>query len=209
MTTIRRLADSCLLVTTSNGTTLIDPGFLSHDGSVVDLDTIGEVQRVLITHEHGDHVQPDFVRWLIDRGRDVTVHANQAVADLLIESGIETSDGDPAGVTSEDVLHETTPMGTAPPNRAFTVEGVLTHPGDSYQPTATAPVLALPLLVPWGSTLQSMEFARRLGPQQAVPIHDFYLSESGRRWITGIATNVLGADDIEVVPLDWGDSYTL
>ena len=209
MTTIRRLADSCLLVTTDQGTTLLDPGFLSHDAAVIDLDTIGEVQRVLVTHEHGDHVQPDFVRWLIGRGQDVTVHANQAVADLLAEHDIEVLSADPTGVTSEDVFHETTPMGTAPPNRAFTVEDVLTHPGDSYQPTTTAPVLALPLLVPWGSTFQSIEFARSLQPQQVVPIHDFYLSGDGRRWVTGLAAKVLGADGIEVVPLDWGDSFTV
>ncbi|MFH2072148.1 MAG: hypothetical protein ABIJ75_04770, partial [Actinomycetota bacterium] len=163
----------------------------------------------LITHEHGDHVQPAFVRWLIDRGRDVTVHSNQAVADLLARSDIEVITDDPAGVASEDVIHETTPLGTAPPNRAFTVEGVLTHPGDSYQPTTTGPVLALPLLVPWGSTRRSVEFARGLRPRQVVPIHDFYLSEEGRRWVAGMAAKALGADGIEVVPLDWGGSYTL
>ena len=209
MTTIRRLADSCLVITTEGGTTLLDPGFLSYDEQVVDLATLGEVQRVLITHEHGDHVHPEFVRWLIDRGPDVMVHANRAVADLLAGHDIEVTTADPDGVTSEDVLHETTPMGTAPPNRAFTVEGVLTHPGDSYQPTATGPVLALPLLTPWGSMHQSMEFARRLRPAQVVPIHDFYLSADGRRWATGMASRVLEADGIEVVPLDWGDHYSL
>ena len=42
-----------------------------------------------------------------------------------------------------------------------------------------------------------------------VPIHDFYLSESGRKWITGAVKSVLEGDGIEVVPLDWGDGYTL
>ncbi|MCJ7725705.1 MAG: MBL fold metallo-hydrolase, partial [Acidimicrobiia bacterium] len=140
MTTIRRLADSCLIITTDGGTTLLDPGFLSHDRSVIDLETIGEVQRVLITHEHGDHVHPDFVRWLIDRGTDVTVHGNESVAGILEGHDIEVITTDPDGVTSQDVIHETTPMGTAPPNRAYTVDGVLTHPGDSYQPTTTGPV---------------------------------------------------------------------
>jgi L-ascorbate metabolism protein UlaG (beta-lactamase superfamily) len=209
MTTIRRLADSCLLVSGDDGTTLFDPGFLSYDHDSIDLETIGDVQRVLVTHEHGDHVHPGFVRWLIDRGEDVTVHSNQAVADLLAPHDIEVAVTDPAGITSEDVFHETTPMGTAPPNRSFTVEGVLTHPGDSYQPTTTAPVLALPLLVPWGSTFESMEFARRLQPAQVVPVHDFYLSESGRQWIVGMAAKVLAEADIEVIPLDWDQSYTL
>jgi L-ascorbate metabolism protein UlaG (beta-lactamase superfamily) len=209
MTTIRRLTDSCLLVTTDDGATLFDPGFHTFSAEEIEVESIGDIQRVLITHEHGDHVSADFVRWLLDRGKDVTVHANQAVADLLARHDIPVAVGTPDGFSSEDVFHEMTPMGTAPPNRSFTVDGVLTHPGDSYQPTATAPVLALPLLIPWGSTFQSMEFARRLAPRQVVPIHDFYLSSGGRQWITGMAKQVLAASDIEVVPLDWGESYTV
>ena len=209
MTTIRRLADSCLLISSDDGTTLIDPGTFTYDSGVVDLDTIGDVQRVLITHEHADHVKPEFVRWLIDRGSDVAVHSNEAVGDLLAPHNIAVNTDAAAGTTHEDVTHETTPLGTAPPNRAFTVDDTLTHPGDSYQPTATAPVLALPLLTPWGSMFQSMEFARRLQPAQVVPIHDFYASDGGRQWIYGMAKNVLAKSEIEVVTLDWGDSYTL
>ena len=209
MTTIRRLTDSCLVVTTEHGATLLDPGFHTFGSGEVDLNSIGDIQRVLVTHEHGDHVSPEFVRWLLDRGDDLRVHSNQAVADLLAKHDIEVAVDNPPGVSSEDVLHEMTPLGTTPPNRAFTIEGVLTHPGDSYQPTETAPVLALPLLIPWGSTFQSMEFARRLAPRQVVSIHDFYLSAGGREWISTMATNVLAKSDIEFVALDWGDSYTV
>lgn len=207
MTTIRRLSDSCLTVTTAAGTTLFDPGFFPFGGNGVDLDEIGEVQRILITHEHGDHVKPEFVRWLIDRGTDVTVHANRAVSDLLARHDIEVIVDNPDDVTSEDVLHEMIPNGDTPPNRSYTVAGILTHPGDSYGPTICAPVLALPLLTPWGTTTKSVEFARRLGPQQVIPIHDFYLSDSGRSFVVGMAKGVLAKSDIEVVPLDWGDSY--
>jgi L-ascorbate metabolism protein UlaG (beta-lactamase superfamily) len=209
MPTITRIADSCLLVATGDGTTLFDPGFLAFDSPDIDLDAIGDVQRVLVTHEHADHVKPEFVRWLIDRGDDVRVHANEAVAALLAPHGIEVHTGDPTGVSSEDVLHERIPTGATPPNRAYTIDGVLTHPGDSYAPTSTAPVLALPLLVPWGSTTASVEFARRLAPQQVVPIHDWYTSPSGRQWLFGLAGAVLAGDGIEVVPLDWGEHYTV
>lgn len=209
MTTIKRLTDSCLSVTTDTGTTIFDPGFHTWESGAIDLEKIGEVQRLLITHEHGDHMSADFVRWLLDRGNDVTVYANQAVADLLGRNDIEVVTTNPEGVSSEDVTHEMTPMGTAPPNRAFTIDGVLTHPGDSYEPTRTAPVLALPLMIPWGSTTASLEFARRLGPRQAVPVHDFYLSELGRQWVTATAKKMLAAADIELVPLAWGESYTI
>ena len=209
MTTIRRLTDSCLVVTTDTGATLFDPGFHTFQSNEVDLDSIGDITRVLITHEHGDHVNAEFVQWLIDRRSDLTVHSNEAVAGFLDGYGIEVSLANPAGVTSEDVLHEVIPTGAQPPNRAFTIEGVLTHPGDSYQPTRSAPILALPLLVPWGSTTRSMEFARRLAPHQVIPIHDFYLNEGGRSFIYNMAANVLAKSDIEVITLNWGEAVTV
>lgn len=209
MATITRLADSCLLLTTDSGTTLFDPGFFTFDSGQVDLDAIGDVQRVLITHEHGDHVKPEFVRWLLDRGTDVTVYANQAVADLLASHDIPVDTSTPRGVSYEDVAHEPIPSGARPPNRSFTVDGVFTHPGDSQQPTSSGPVLALPLMAPWTSTTAAVEFARRLSPAQVIPIHDFYLTAEGRRFVGGMVAGVLGADGIEVVALDWGESYTI
>lgn len=209
MATIRRIADSCLTVTGDRGTTVIDPGFFAMESPEIDLDSIGDVQRVLITHEHYDHVHPGFVQWLLDRGQDVSVHANEAVASLLAKHDIEVDGDNPQGVTSEDVLHEVIASGHAPPNRAFTVDGLLTHPGDSYQPSSTAPVLALPLIVPWGSTTRSVVFARELAPQQVVPIHDFYLTKPGRDFVVGMASGVLAKSGIEVVPLDWGDSFSV
>jgi L-ascorbate metabolism protein UlaG (beta-lactamase superfamily) len=209
MTTIQRLTDSCLTVTTDAGTTLLDPGFHTFDTGEFDLATLGEVQRILITHEHGDHVKPEFVSWLLDRGDDVSVYSNQAVADLLAPHDINVLTQEPSGVTTQDVVHGMTPMGTAPPNRAFTVEGVLTHPGDSFEPTTTGTVLALPLLIPWGSTTEAVEFARRLAPQQAIPIHDFALSALGRNWVNGMTKNVLAKSGIEFIPLGWGESFTI
>lgn len=209
MTTIRRIADSCVTVTTDQGTTLIDPGFFSFDSDHVDLSAIGDVQRVLITHEHGDHVKPEFVRWLLDRSPDLTVHGNDNVAALLRETDVEVINSDPDGVSSEDCDHGTLPNGSTVPNRAYTVDGVFTHPGDSQDPSSSAPILALPLLVPWGTMRGSMEFAMRVAPQQVVPIHDFYLSEGGRGFLYGMAGGVLGGAGIEFVHLNWGESADL
>lgn len=209
MPTIRRLADSCLIVRDGNGATLFDPGFFTFESGDIDLGTIGDIQRILITHEHGDHVAPAFVKWLLDRGRDVRVYANQTVADLLIRSDIEVDTDLPVGVSAEDVLHNLTPTGAKPPNRSYTIDGILTHPGDSHQPTVTAPVLGLALSAPWTSTTDAIGFAVRLAPSQVVPIHDFWLSASGRDHVTGMAASVLAKSGIELVPLGWGDAYTV
>lgn len=209
MTTIRRLTDSCLLVTTDTDATLFDPGSHTFDSGEFDLATLGDVSRVCITHEHGDHVKPEFVRWLIDRRADVTVHTNDAVARILGSNGIDATTEPPPDARFEDVLHEEVPTGATPPNRAFTLGDVFTHPGDSHQPSRTGTVLALPLLAPWTSVTKAVAFARRLRPEMVVPIHDFYLSAEGRRFVRGMAGNVLKGENIELVPLDWGGSFTV
>lgn len=209
MTTVRRLTDSCLLVTTDSAATMIDPGFHTFESGEIDLDSIGPVTRICITHEHGDHVSPAFVSWLIDRGHDVTVYSNDAVALLLEPHGIEVEQTLPDGISGEDVLHEPLPTGAQPPNRSFTVDGVLTHPGDSHQPNATAPILALPLLAPWGSATGAVEFARRIGPRQVIPIHDFYLTDDGRAFASRIARLGLEGSGIELLDLGWGQSLTV
>lgn len=209
MAKIQRLTDSCVLVTTDEEVTLLDPGFHSWQSDDLDLDSLPDVSRVLITHAHNDHASPEFVSWLVHRKSDITVHSNQDVAETLGAKGISVSTEVPEGVVVEDVLHARIPNGSQPPNRAFTVDGVLTHPGDSREPSATAPVLALPLLVPWDSATGAVEFARRLRPAQVVPIHDFYLSRIGRSWIRNMIKGVLAQDGIELVDLDWGEGFTV
>jgi L-ascorbate metabolism protein UlaG (beta-lactamase superfamily) len=208
MTKIRRLTDSCLLVASDSAATLFDPGFHTFGSGEVDLDTIGDVSRVFITHEHGDHAHPRFIAWLLDRGTDIQVFSNEAVAALLAPHDIVVNTSVPEDTSVEDVLHEVIPNGNAPPNRAFTIEDLFTHPGDSRQPSRSGPILALPLLVPWGSTTGAVQFARRLEPRQVIPVHDFYLNEKGRRFITEMAGSVLAEDGIELVKLDWGDSFS-
>ena len=209
MTTIQRLTDSCLLVTRDDDATLFDPGFHTYQSDEIDLESIGDVTRVFITHEHPDHVNPDFVKWLIDRRSDLTVYSNDAVASVLAPHDVAVSTSVPPGVSIEDVLHGMVPSGATPPNRAFTIDGVFTHPGDSRDPSTTAPVMALPLLVPWDSATGAVAFARRLQPDQVVPIHDFYLSESGRAWIRGTVKSALASDGIELIDIDWGGSLTV
>ena len=209
MAQIRRLTDSCLLVTTDDAASLFDPGFHTFESDEIDLDSIGDVTRVFITHEHGDHVDPRFVSWLAERKRDLVVYSNNAVVGLLAEHDIDATTAVPEGVSIEDVLHGRIPNGATPPNRAFTIDGLITHPGDSREPTATGPVLALPLLVPWDSATGAVEFARSLRPAQVVPIHDFYLSSGGRAWIRGMVGGVLARDGIEMVDIDWGEAFTV
>ena len=209
MASIQRLTDSCLLVTTDSDGTLFDPGFHTFESGKVVLEDIGDVSRVMITHAHPDHANPAFVRWLIDRRADVTVYSNDEVADLLRPHDISVEVAAPGDVTIEDVLHGAIPNGATPPNRSFTIDGLLTHPGDSREPTISAPILALPLIVPWDSATGAVKFAQRVGPTQVVPIHDFYLNSGGREWVRGLVGSALRDHGIELVDVDWGQGFTV
>jgi len=208
MATIRRLTHSCLLVTGDEGAVLIDPDVFTWSSGVVDLDSIGSVERVLITHEHADHMHPDFIKWVRDRGSDVTIHGNARVQELLAAEDIVVTTDNPPGVASEDMLHGTLPNGQQPPNRAFTYAGV-THTGDSFDLTTCGDVLFLPLMVPWGATRTGVELAERLSPKQVIPAHDFYLSDGGREFIYDFAGGAIAAGGIEFIPLGYGESYTI
>ena len=209
MTTIRRLTHTCVIVTEHDHATLIDPDFFSFTSGAIDLDSISDITRVLVTHEHGDHVHPEFVLWLKDRRDDLTVFSNEAVQAMLAKSDISVSTEIPEGTSVQDVLHERVPNGATPPNRAWTVGSIFTHPGDSYGLTSCGPVLSLSLIAPWGSSTASVDFAVRLAPRQVIPAHDFYLSEQGRSFLPNLVAGPLKEAGIEFVPLGWGDGYTI
>jgi len=63
--------------------------------------------------------------------------------------------------------------------------------------------------VPWDSATGAVAFARRLRPAQVVPIHDFYLTQGGRDWVRGMVGSALKDDGIELVDVDWGQSFTI
>ena len=71
----------------------------------------GQLKAIMVTHEHGDHVKPEFVRWLIDRGDDVAVHGNDAVVGLLATHDIDATSSVPNDCSVEDVLHGVIPTG--------------------------------------------------------------------------------------------------
>jgi hypothetical protein len=198
-----------VIVTEDDHATLIDPDFFSFTSGAIDLNSIGDITRVLVTHEHGDHVHPEFVLWLKDRRDDLTVFSNEAVQAMLAKSDISVSTEIPEGTSVQDVLHERIPNGATPPNRAWTVGNVFTHPGDSYGLTSCGPVLSLSLIAPWGSSTASVDFAVGLAPRQVIPAHDFYLSEQGRSFLPNLVAGPLKQAGIEFVPLGWGDSYTV
>lgn len=168
---ITKYLHSCLLIEDQEKTILIDPG--SYSTPVLDIAAISNLDYLLFTHEHADHLNVSFVKEVVQKFPDVKIITNPSIVAILEKEGIKaTSDGDDI-VSLEVLTHEKLWDKEPPQNAVFTVFGKLTHPGDCMQFTKTAEILALPLQAPWGSTNQSVIKALELQPKVIIPIHDW------------------------------------
>ena len=206
---IQRLADSCVRVEVDGHSALIDPGFYTWEHEGFDLDSMVPPDRLLITHNHTDHLSVEFVEALHAAHPDMTIETNDEVAKQLEDAGISALTESASWTRQFDTPHERTPMDSQPQNVGFVVDDVFVHPGDSYTFDVKAPVLALPLLPPWGSSTEAVAVARRIRPEYVVPIHDWYVTQDGRRWLYGAIERVLSADGITLLRLDDFESVTV
>jgi L-ascorbate metabolism protein UlaG (beta-lactamase superfamily) len=183
---LTHLGHSAVLVETGGLRLLIDPGNLSdawHD--LVDLDA------VLVTHQHPDHVDPANVPALLAANPQARVLVEPGVLDAVGLERAEALTADTSvtlgGVTVaavgglHAVIHRDIPrIGNVGLVVSGEGEPTFYHPGDSL---AEAPsgvdVLGVPAYGPWAAMKETVDFAREVGAAQGFPIHDGLLNERG------------------------------
>ncbi|MGB5564945.1 MAG: MBL fold metallo-hydrolase, partial [Acidimicrobiia bacterium] len=75
---ITKLVHACLLVEVDDTRILIDPGTFSWQDERLVPSMVDGVDRVLITHEHADHVSLEFLRAALERSNDAAVETTPA-----------------------------------------------------------------------------------------------------------------------------------
>jgi L-ascorbate metabolism protein UlaG (beta-lactamase superfamily) len=185
---------ACVLVETGSARLLIDPGTLSSD-----FESLRELDAVLITHQHGDHVDLSKLPALLALNATAVLLADPGSAPALTSAGLSVRvvmPGERAEIAGalidvvggeHAVVHADIPT---VPNGAFVVDdGAFFHPGDSYfVPEQDVDVLGLPVSGPWVKIGESIDYLRLVAPRVAVPIHERALASTASAY--GMVANL-------------------
>ncbi|WP_329114600.1 MBL fold metallo-hydrolase [Streptomyces sp. NBC_01465] len=185
---ITKYTHSCVrLELDGGGTLVIDPGIWSEPRALTGADA------VLVTHEHGDHV--DALRL---KGLGVPVYAPEGARipglDFRCVRAGEEFTAAGFRVSAHGGRHARI-YGDLPDcaNLAYLVEDSLYHPGDSlHRPDRPVETLLVPLQASWLKTDEAIDFVRDVAPQRAYGIHDAQINERGLSSINGWLTDECG-----------------
>jgi L-ascorbate metabolism protein UlaG (beta-lactamase superfamily) len=216
---ITHLGHAAVLVETDAARILVDPGNFSDDWhGLTDLDA------VLVTHQHPDHLDPEHLPALLAANPRVRVFAEGSVMER-----VAAGDLPPLGDAAEAMAPETQEavgdvLVTAVGGRHAVIhpdlprignvgfvlrsEGqpTLFHPGDALD--AVPPgvdILAVPAYGPWAAAKETVDFVRAVGALEGFPIHDRLLSERGLKLIFTRVNEMTGT---RLVDLRSGDPHT-
>ncbi|WP_184729008.1 MBL fold metallo-hydrolase [Saccharopolyspora phatthalungensis] len=180
---ITHFGHSCVLIETESARLLIDPGAFS-----ADFEDLRDLDAVLITHQHVDHLDLDRLPGLLAANPNARLVADAGSASSIAEKGLTAITARPGeslelgGVAvnvvggSHAVIHPDLPVID---NIGYVVDhGAFYHPGDSFfVPEQRIDVLGLPAGAPWMKLSEAVDFLRAVTPRAAVPIHEAVLAK--------------------------------
>ena len=205
---ITKYIHSCLLVEEKGKRVLFDPGTYATEGNALDVEYMEQLDFLLLTHEHQDHLDISFVKNLAEKFPNLQIVGNSSVVKFLEKGGVRASAIENEFISMKPAPHEPLlPNQAVPENTLFTIWRRLTHPGDSFNFQETAEILALPIQAPWGSFVQAMEKAVSLKPKLVIPIHDWHWNNEARKNLYERARSFLKRHGIDFAALEAGQMF--
>ncbi len=179
----------CLLLEIRDTRILIDPGAFSEGFT-----ELQNIQVILITHEHGDHLHSESLKKVLRHNPEAEVICNASVGALLDTQEImcivlpdksthrgmhpipiKAYAGQHAEIIGDFGLVE---------NTGFLIDDTFFYPGDAYTiPEERVQVLAAPVAGPWCKIAEAIAYMRAVQPHTVIPVHDAVLSAVGKQGV--------------------------
>src|SRR5215469_17005968 len=202
---VTKFSHACVRVVHDGAVLVIDPGGFSEAAALNDVDAI------LITHEHADHLDVDKLAEALDRRPEAVVYTHAEVAAKLgaLNGVVRTVTAgeafDAAGLSVRAyggwhaVIHPDVPV---VPNLGFVIEGRLYHPGDSFDIPLDADIetLFVPITAPWLKVSEAIDFVRSVAPRPAFALHDALANDNGLGLLDRLLGQFSGAEYSRLVP---------
>jgi L-ascorbate metabolism protein UlaG (beta-lactamase superfamily) len=218
---IKKIGHCCLVIEAAGKDGLVkrimtDPGTWT-SGQIDEKN----IDLILITHEHVDHLHTESLKKVLENNPGCKVVTNNAVKIILQKENIWKEGGENFSVLEngeENVLgvdlfakscnHADIYDGIVPvQNTGYLVEDRLFYPGDAYlEIDRPVEILALPVAGPWAKIREVVEYAKRVGPQVAFPVHDGLIKEKCIGPFRFLPNKFLSEAGIEFKDLNDGES---
>lgn len=161
---------------------MFDPGaYSTAQNSVKNIDI------VLITHEHQDHLSMESLRTVMKNNPGVKVITNASVGEILGKENIPFEIlGDHQNMIVQGVaiegfgekhalIHDSLPRIA---DTGYMIAGRFFYPGDAWhEPSRKVEILALPIVAPWMKLADALEYAQSIVPKVCFPVHDAFLKQ--------------------------------
>ena len=192
---ITHLGHSCLLVEMADCRILLDPGTFADD-----LSDVRDLDAVVVTHQHPDHLDPDRLPAVVAANPEAVVLCDPQSVEVMARLGVEARSHGGAATTvgavrvtpvgeQHALIHDEIPrISNVGVRLDADGEPSFFHPGDALDAEpGEVDVLAFPLQAPWQRSRDMTAFLRRLAAPHAVPVHDGLLLPRGRALYLGQA----------------------
>jgi len=179
---IKKLGHCCLIIEVNGKRIMTDPGSYTVEEQAREKN----IDLILITHEHGDHIHIESLKKILINNPNVKIITNEGVGKLLNGAGIKyevlenKNPKDFLGIELEahDCKHEEIfeDLGQVQ-NTAYFIGQKLFYPGDAfYNPGKPVEILALPVAGPWAKVKDFMKYVLEVKPKACFPVHDGMLT---------------------------------
>ncbi len=180
---ITKYEHACLDVTEGSNRLIICPGVFT-----TSLTDFTNITAVVITHVHGDHLDPSKIDKIIENNPDVNIYTTEEASKeiksnvKIVNNGQEIEVGDFKLSFYGEMHAEIDPQTPLVENIGVLINDALYYPGDSFTECPKSfKVLAIPASAPWLRVGQTIPLIESSQCDMVFPTHNALLSDIGHQ----------------------------